>query len=57
MAEPSRARSRGPLCGVLAILLLPTSACRPSLPGMAIEQFANRFVCDLIAYEPGKPIE
>ena len=24
---------------------------------MAIEQFANRFVCDLIAYEPGKPIE
>lgn len=24
---------------------------------MAIEHFANRFVCDLIAYEPGKPIE
>lgn len=24
---------------------------------MAIDQFANRFVCDLIAYEPGKPIE
>ncbi|MCW1921556.1 histidinol-phosphate transaminase [Luteolibacter arcticus] len=24
---------------------------------MAIEQFANRFVCDLIAYEPGKPID
>jgi histidinol-phosphate aminotransferase len=29
----------------------------PSLRGMAIEQSANRFVCDLIAYEPGKPIE
>ncbi len=24
---------------------------------MAIAQFANRFVCDLVAYEPGKPIE
>ena len=24
---------------------------------MATEQYANRFVCDLIAYEPGKPIE
>ncbi|MES2659885.1 MAG: histidinol-phosphate transaminase [Verrucomicrobiota bacterium] len=22
-----------------------------------IEQFANRFVCDLVAYEPGKPID
>ncbi len=27
------------------------------LSPMAIEQFANRFVCDLVAYEPGKPIE
>jgi histidinol-phosphate aminotransferase len=24
---------------------------------MPIEQYANRFVCDLIAYEPGKPID
>ncbi len=24
---------------------------------MASAQFANRFVCDLVAYEPGKPIE
>lgn len=24
---------------------------------MAIEDHANRFVCDLVAYEPGKPIE
>jgi histidinol-phosphate aminotransferase len=24
---------------------------------MPIDHFANRFVCDLIAYEPGKPIE
>lgn len=24
---------------------------------MSIESFANRFVCDLVAYEPGKPIE
>ena len=24
---------------------------------MAIDSFANRFVCDLIAYEPGKPID
>lgn len=24
---------------------------------MSIEQFANRFVCDLVAYEPGKPID
>ena len=24
---------------------------------MAVEQFANRFVCDLVAYEPGKPID
>ena len=23
---------------------------------MSIEQFSNRFVCDLVAYEPGKPI-
>ena len=22
-----------------------------------IEQYANRFVCDLVAYEPGKPID
>ncbi|MES2997181.1 MAG: histidinol-phosphate transaminase [Verrucomicrobiota bacterium] len=24
---------------------------------MSIESFANRFVCDLVAYEPGKPID
>ena len=24
---------------------------------MAIEEFANRFLCDLVAYEPGKPID
>ena len=24
---------------------------------MSIEKFANQFVCDLVAYEPGKPIE
>ena len=24
---------------------------------MTIDSFANRFVCDLVAYEPGKPIE
>lgn len=24
---------------------------------MAIAQYANRYVCDLVAYEPGKPIE
>lgn len=24
---------------------------------MSIDQYANRFVCDLVAYEPGKPIE
>ena len=24
---------------------------------MSIESHANRFVCDLVAYEPGKPIE
>ena len=24
---------------------------------MSIEKYANRFVCDLVAYEPGKPIE
>jgi len=24
---------------------------------MSIENFANQFVCDLVAYEPGKPIE
>ncbi len=24
---------------------------------MMIDQFANRFVCDLVAYEPGKPID
>jgi histidinol-phosphate aminotransferase len=24
---------------------------------MSLSQFANRFVCDLVAYEPGKPIE
>lgn len=25
--------------------------------GMTIDSYANRFVCDLVAYEPGKPIE
>lgn len=25
-------------------------------PGMEIDGYANRFVCDLVAYEPGKPI-
>lgn len=24
---------------------------------MSIDQYANRFVCDLVAYEPGKPID
>ena len=24
---------------------------------MSLDQYANRFVCDLVAYEPGKPIE
>jgi histidinol-phosphate aminotransferase len=24
---------------------------------MGVEEFANRFVCDLVAYEPGKPID
>lgn len=24
---------------------------------MAVENFANRFLCDLVAYEPGKPID
>ena len=24
---------------------------------MTIDSFANRFVCDLVAYEPGKPID
>jgi len=24
---------------------------------MTIDQYANRFVCDLVAYEPGKPID
>ena len=24
---------------------------------MAIDTFANRFICDLVAYEPGKPID
>ena len=24
---------------------------------MSIQEYANRFVCDLVAYEPGKPIE
>ncbi len=28
-----------------------------SVCGMTIENFANNFVCDLVAYEPGKPIE
>lgn len=31
-------------------------AALPS-PRMNIEQYANRFVCDLVAYEPGKPID
>lgn len=26
-------------------------------PHMSLESYANRFVCDLVAYEPGKPIE
>lgn len=28
-----------------------------SFPRMSIDSSANRFVCDLVAYEPGKPIE
>ncbi len=31
----------------------PTSAPFP----MSLESHANRFICDLVAYEPGKPIE
>ena len=27
------------------------------MPSMSISQYANQFVCDLVAYEPGKPIE
>ena len=27
------------------------------LPSMSTERYANQFVCDLVAYEPGKPIE
>ena len=27
------------------------------LAEMSLEQYANRFVCDLVAYQPGKPIE
>ena len=27
------------------------------IPKIMIEQYANRFVCDLVAYEPGKPID
>ncbi len=27
------------------------------MPTTAIQKFANQFVCDLVAYEPGKPIE
>lgn len=34
-----------------------TSRALPTFRHMAIEQSANRFVCDLVAYEPGKPIE
>lgn len=30
---------------------------RDSFRRMSIESSANRFVCDLVAYEPGKPIE
>jgi histidinol-phosphate aminotransferase len=29
----------------------------PSLPAMTPDALANSFVCDLVAYEPGKPIE
>jgi len=29
----------------------------PSVPAMSIQGYANQFVCDLVAYEPGKPIE
>jgi len=29
----------------------------PTLPAMSIQGYANQFVCDLVAYEPGKPIE
>lgn len=43
--------NRDPGCG------LREPNALPSLPRMAIEQSANRFVCDLVAYEPGKPIE
>ena len=30
---------------------------RPTVRRMSIESYANRFVCDLVAYEPGKPID
>lgn len=32
----------------------PAASVRPE---MTTDQYANRFVCDLVAYEPGKPIE
>jgi len=28
-----------------------------AMPASTIEEFSNRFVCDLVAYEPGKPID
>src|SRR5690606_25293768 len=40
-----------------AILRIAPRAGVATVRGMAIEHHANRFVCDLVAYEPGKPIE
>ena len=38
-------------------LKLAQSGEVPSVPAMSIQGYANQFVCDLVAYEPGKPVE
>ena len=37
--------------------LIAVRACLTRLPAMSNQGYANQFVCDLVAYEPGKPIE
>lgn len=40
-----------------AVFALNTFVPTPHSPPMSIQGYANQFVCDLVAYEPGKPIE
>ena len=58
LAHPqSVQRGLHPLVGVVFPWRLTVGHWTDTVPGMSLARYANRFVCDLVAYEPGKPID